>query len=388
MVLKSIVDLDVVQGGKPASAETQGSGVQRLLIAELIQAAEELQYANKAKQKAQDGFRWLLFEEPEAFLHPTQVARLTRDLISMSTSSNVSIMVTTHDPTVLSQISNQLPNMIRLNRTKAQNIAASPSRERLRQTLDEAEVRTVYGKASSSCYKTLGAVRPTKILSENIVHYFDKRRAASLFSDRVIIVEGLSDVAAFEWLLRNEKLESTGENLTVHDAGGKFELHRAASLMNLWQIPYVVIWDNDAFGASDPNKIRTQKCQDKAALQVLLAATSEKDSSFRGGLRTNGTIEHWLGLETPKQPSWKAANLTVGLADLFSEDSTSQIVRKISNLDKLLKCMFDGENLEGFAQSKDLADCLIVSAPTEAPNFDFRASIVNPAESCPCLLQT
>jgi len=77
-----------------------GQGVQRYLIYTLIKLASK--YTEKVKASNSD-FTLILFEEPEAFLHPTQQEILNVNLKEMANDDGVQILITTHSNTFVSQ---------------------------------------------------------------------------------------------------------------------------------------------------------------------------------------------------------------------------------------------------------------------------------------------
>ena len=59
---------------------------------------------------------FLLFEEPEAFLHPPQQEILARSLRLISQSSDRQVLCSTHSSHFVSKNSNQIPSIIRTKR--------------------------------------------------------------------------------------------------------------------------------------------------------------------------------------------------------------------------------------------------------------------------------
>ena len=59
----------------------------------------------------------LLFEEPEAFLHPPQQQHLCRDLMSLSNSDSWQVILTTHSSHFVSRSSEILTSIVHLVRT-------------------------------------------------------------------------------------------------------------------------------------------------------------------------------------------------------------------------------------------------------------------------------
>lgn len=75
---------------KDIDIKSVGQGVQRIIIAAVIQELGKLRLSGREIV--------LLFEEPEIYLHPRLKEKLYHSLIQLSEQPNVTIVVTTHDP--------------------------------------------------------------------------------------------------------------------------------------------------------------------------------------------------------------------------------------------------------------------------------------------------
>jgi len=83
--------------GKRVSIGSYGQGLQRHLIYTLIRLSARFvePRAEKKKEFAPD-FTLILFEEPEAFLHPSQQERLNASLKTLAAEPTQQILITTH----------------------------------------------------------------------------------------------------------------------------------------------------------------------------------------------------------------------------------------------------------------------------------------------------
>jgi putative ATP-dependent endonuclease of OLD family len=377
-ILRNLIDLTFEDEGAERSMEAQGSGVQRTLVAGLIQTAARL------RQSTDDtAFRWILFEEPESFLHPAQVTRLAQDLRQLTQSGNAAVTITTHDPTTLSSSETPPEAIARIQRFGAGIRATSPDPGVVARTLDAVHTRSLYAQASHSCFKR---VRQTPSDEEHtrVLYDLDGRRASAFFADQVIVVEGTSDVVFFEWLDRRGHLSRVGPNLGVLDAGGKYELHRAVATLSLFKIPHVVIWDEDAamkpIGTSEH---RQAECRDRAALDALRAAASDPTSAFMGGLRLAGTIERWLGITEEKTGAWKAANLGASMTNAYA-DSASTVPGRIDSLLEVIRALFDHADLSTFLSRPEFTGALLTRQLGNTA-VDLAAEVANlPRPACVC----
>jgi hypothetical protein len=423
-IISHLVGLTIEQEGAGRPMETQGSGVQRSLVAALIQAAAQL------RSEADDNaFRWILFEEPEAYLHPAQVARLAQDLARIAAVGNATVTITTHDPGALSAAESPLEGLSRIHRWGTRTRAVSPDPARVSELLQAIHLRSAYAQSANHCFKNK---RTTPAVEEHarLLTDLDTRHSAAFFADRVIVVEGHSDAVFFEWLGRRGHLAAIGPNVGVLDAGGKYELHRAVSILTLFQIPHVVVWDEDAaMQAPGSWEQYQQKCRDDAAMETLRAAASEsldaigtqasideliaadedplayedvpyphqvelddrvhaRDASpaLLGGIRLHGTIEKWLGIDQEREGAWKASNLTTALKDAFA-DPSSAVRERVHALVGLISDLFDGHDLSGYTARPDFAQCLI-QRRFGPPTIDIAAEAAKPSpESCRCRAQ-
>ncbi|MET9603171.1 AAA family ATPase [Streptomyces sp. NPDC006459] len=377
LIMRHLIELRLHQEGTHRPMETQGSGVQRAMIAALIQAAARLRA--KAKEGA---FRWILFEEPEAFLHPSQVTRLAHDLHQLIAAGNTTVTITTHNASVLAAAETSPETITRVHRSLHGIEVASPSPTVVGKVLEDIHTRSAYAMGSRSCFKT---ARLTAADEERnrVLYDLDAHRTAAFFADRVIVVEGPSDVLFFEWLARRGLLAELGPNVGVLSAFGKFELHRAASTLSLFGIPHIVLWDEDAVMATSLNDRKKRLCQDKSALAALAASANDPGSSFVGAVRLTGTIERWLGIMEEKDNPWKAANIGASLGQAYA-DPSSPMPARVNNLLSVLSDLFVGRDITPYQQLPEFQDSLI--SPTLCPPaVDLSQEITTlPRDTCGC----
>lgn len=379
-IMQHLIELRLHQEGALQAPEAQGSGVQRALIAALIQAAAGLR-ANAEK----NDFRWVLFEEPEAFLHPAQVTRLAQDLLKLTESGDTAVTITTHDPTTLSASETPPEGIARIQRDKTEIRAVSPSPAAVRAALDEIQVRSVYAQASNHCFTKRWPERTEEELRRRVLYDLDARRAAAFFADRVIVVEGMSDVVFFEWLDRRGLMSALGPNVGVLDAGGKFELHRAARTLSLFGIPHVVLWDEDAaMRPPDTHKYKEQRCRDDAAMLTLCAAANDTGSTLAGAVRLSGTIERWLGIAEERIGAWKSAN--IGAALSIDARPGSALRDRVGALIDLLRDLFDGIDPADHKKRPEFSGAEI-ALTLPVPSNDLSAVVATlPRPACACTI--
>lgn len=370
IILDQMLRLQVVENGYHADLSTQGTGVQRVALAALIQAAAELSGTDA-------GFTWVLFEEPETHLHPAHIGRLGDELARLARTGRTSVMATTHSTSLLAA-QGGLDSIVRLHDGRA----AAPSDEDIQAATASVSRRSAYMDYARRSFRHAPRVTTAAQTNERMLRDLDGRRAAAFFADRVIVVEGFSDCTLFEWLERRGLLAPLGANVGVLDADGKYELHRAITTLSLFGIPHVVLWDEDAVRAvgEQAHQRPMWARQDEAAWQAVRAAANDTAADRRpayapngctaGGVRLSGTIEGWLGVHQERDNAWKAANLATALDDAFCIPD-SQVRRRATALVALLADLFDGKPPDAHRQAACFQDCLI-APPFPAATVDFQ----------------
>jgi predicted ATP-dependent endonuclease of OLD family len=103
--------------GKRVNISSYGQGLQRELIYTLIRLSTKFVSPRKEKKKDFDpDLTLILFEEPEAFLHPSQQDRLNAGLRSLAAETGQQALVTTHSPQFVSRQVEDFPSIIRLEK--------------------------------------------------------------------------------------------------------------------------------------------------------------------------------------------------------------------------------------------------------------------------------
>lgn len=382
-ILRNHIELRLTSGDLDMPLSAQGSGVQRAIIIGLIQTAAELR-GRAGYAKASD-FRWIVFEEPELYLHPAQIASLARDLHELSTNRGTSVTITTHDPTMLATAADGMDTITRLRRSPAGITASSSPRRNINIALARIEERSRYAQASLSCFKRAAGPRSLDMRHARMSSELDGQRASAFFADQVIVVEGFSDLAFFNWLRARGVLDQIGQNIGVLDSFGKFELHRSATTLSMLQIPHVVIWDGDAH-CKVGKELREATCRDEAAWEALCAAANDPEASTVGGIRLAGDLESWLGVTVEKANPWKAGNLVTELDDQFHLPG-SPVKERAEALIAAITDLFRGRSMSAHLASPLFADCLF-APPFPVPSRNFAAELLqiqqSPPTACRC----
>lgn len=249
--------IELWDGGVWTSPELKGQGFQRILYVALLQTlAEQERYSDQETIKRP---YYLLVEEPEICLHPRLQSQMRDALHSISHSNPV--MIVTHAPSMVVQ-EKILDTII---------ITKEPSEDGTFQT---------------------NRLRPIRSFIENepdkrIAHLMQYQRSSTfLFSERIVVVEGPSDILLLEaiWAtIRNKQPEAEGVGFL--DAGSKDvvpscqKVLKGIGLCTIGIVDFDFIW-NGAGKCLGSDKVYSKFCdqfwQEACALALAEQKSREK----------------------------------------------------------------------------------------------------------------
>ena len=95
-----------------------GHGFQRSVIYELIRIAPSFKEEKETKKKEfNPDFTLLLFEEPEAFLHPNQQENMAFHLRRLGQEAEQQVIVTSHSPVFVGKTSDEICQICKIQKT-------------------------------------------------------------------------------------------------------------------------------------------------------------------------------------------------------------------------------------------------------------------------------
>jgi len=232
---------------KPQSIEYFGSGFQRHFIYSLIQLGARY-IPNKITKKARDftpSLNLILFEEPEAFLHPPQQEELSRNLIAFSENQDWQIISATHSSHFVSRNAGKIPSIIRLKRVEGIVQLFQINTDNWENLVDAnqtiASIAVKYPKLKKRMQA--GDFKP-EMESVKYFLWLNPDRASMFFANTVLLVEGPSETAIIHRLQDNGKLKLPNGTYVL-DCLGKYNIHRFMNLLGVLGIPHSVIYDDD-----------------------------------------------------------------------------------------------------------------------------------------------
>ena len=184
---------------------------------------------------ADNGRRSMVFavEEPEAFLHPSAQERQREDLESLAGRNDVSLLVTTHSPFLVSRH-------------------------------QEARIYAVTkdGEGRTSIESTAQGPEPQATLlgglfrDRTVAHLLEQAASIPTDTTGVVIVEGETDASYFKTAARVADREELLSGIYVVPAGGASgAVMQAIILRQISGVPVVVLLDNDDIGKEAKKKL-------------------------------------------------------------------------------------------------------------------------------------
>ena len=328
---------DVSLGGKQINLASFGQGLQRHLIFTLIKLSAKYTAPPATKKKDFDpDFTFLLFEEPEAFLHPSQQVALHASLRKLGGESSEQVLISSHSPHFVSKQVSHLEGIIRLEKrngeTKSYQITKSTFDEIIDKniglyrrfcdclqdsSLDEEVKREIRNRKLGD-----NDPDPDAKLEDEAVKYFlwlDSERASMFFAKKVIICEGASEKIFIDYLFDQLWPEFRDSHIYLLDALGKFNIHRYMTLLSALGIEHAILMDSDG---------------NSGIHAVVNSFLEERKTNFTRQIHAfESDFEDFLGITKPGRNDLKPLNVIVKFQN--NEISASRIDNLKEILEKL-----------------------------------------------------
>lgn len=268
-IIKSLISysfIDNIINGK-MDTYLYGQGLQRHLIYTLIRLSSKYKDEKTKVKKASfsPDLTLILFEEPEAFLHPNQQEILNTSLQNLSEEDNQQVLITTHSPIFVSKNIEDVINLIRLNKdnngvTKVFQLSDDSKKNILLENDSLVKFLEKKSKDSSVPENIRNDIVKKYLNPEDIeeriekesiryVLWLDSERSSAFFAERVLICEGATEKTFIEYLMKNKWNELLKSKIYVLDAMGKSNIHRYMNLFKELGIRHSVLFDEDSNGS-------------------------------------------------------------------------------------------------------------------------------------------
>lgn len=302
-IIKNLVSFKIIDTALGARLEAGqfGQGFQRHLIYPLIRIAAEYQTvaASTGKKEFMPNMTLLLFEEPEAFLHPTQQNMLCRSLQDIAIQEGNQVLSSSHSPHFVSLNSDDIPSIIRLYRHDATTMIGQIDSEALNQIFaDNLQINvllkgTRYEADSDDLKEDMEALK--------YFMWLDSERCGMFFARQVLLVEGPTEKVLLNHLFHSGVIEMPVGGVFVLDCFGKFNIHRFMNLLGPLNVVHSILFDGD--GGRPPHG------------DIKQLIESCKNSCTRHIETFPDDIETFLGIEKCKKAHRKPQHLMLKLKE-------------------------------------------------------------------------
>jgi len=244
-----------VDDGFRTTADMKGHGLQRELLFAILRA-----YMQTRREGVNP--RPLLFaiEEPELYLHPFAQRRLAQVLSRIAERDQV--IYCTHSP-------------IFVDMEKYHSICV---------------VRKLNVKEGTTLHQCFAELFPGDERAQfKMAVEYDPERSEMFFARRVLLVEGDTEKVAFPLVASKMGIDFTARSVAIVEAGGKPNLLLFMRILNMFQIPSIVVYDQDPGGQEEALNPRIQA--EAGPLTTLVPL----DPDFEGVAKVPGGLVDQLG---------------------------------------------------------------------------------------------
>jgi len=265
LIIKNLIehyieDDHLETGKKRIDMRNIGQGLQRHLIYTMIKLAAKYDENKKESDKKEfyPDFTLILFEEPEAFLHPSQQELINLGLKKIANEYNQQVFCTSHSSIFVSKNINKLTEIKRIEKKNGVSEVFQIDETTLNslytdctefnQFLQSKIVAGVPAEDETELKKLVNEkTDEEKLLEESIKFsvWLDAERASMFFARHVLICEGASEKALIDYLLNTQWPELKEKHIYCLDALGKYNIHRYVVLLTKFGISHSVLMDFD-----------------------------------------------------------------------------------------------------------------------------------------------
>lgn len=296
-----------------------GQGFQRHLIFTLIRTAAKYQSpASPGKKKEfKPDMTALLFEEPEAFLHPMQQSILCRSLKVIGSATGQQTLISSHSPHFVSQNSDDLPSIIRLTRNNDRTLVGQIDTDSLKTIF--ADNQLVNDLVKGTCYEA--DIDDLKEEMEAVKYFLwlNPDRCGMFFAHQVLLVEGPTERVLFNYLFDTGQIAMPKGGVFVLNCLGKFNIHRFMNILGPLKVQHSVLFDAD---------------DGKPPHEKLKKLIEDTKNDYTGNIDTfPKDIEEFLCIKKSKKPHRKPQHLMLKLKEgKIAKEKMNSLIEKVENL--------------------------------------------------------
>lgn len=321
--------------GEAIDINQYGQGFQRHIIYTLIKlSAKYIEKKVSSKKEFAPIFTLILFEEPEAFLHPAQQEILSAGLkkIAVDKEEQTQFLLSTHSPIFVSRNIEELTSIIRLRKESGttkfscvsdanEDVLFGQNKKLLEYLKGKLSDVKVSEEAKAEIKKLDDGSDDSLLLEQESMRYFlwlNSERCALFFADFVVICEGPSEKIFIEYLFKTKWEDLRKKRVYLLDAGGKYNIHRFINLFAILEIPHSVLLDSDYW-----------KKHHKYVNEFIGSCKSSKTKKI---YEFDPDFEHFLGITvTQHRPDKKPLNIFQHFHNNKINDSKIDELKKVLN---------------------------------------------------------
>jgi len=292
-ITKNLIDWELTDSdGKPVGhgIEQFGSGFQRHFIASLIRTRAAFQAPAKPTKRKQFSpeLTLILFEEPEAYLHPPQQVVLAKNLREVVQDGSWQVIASTHSPHFVSRNTNELGCLVRVRQDDRISTCYQ---------LNDADLESIFSargelEAILGHWDELDNDQRADLERIRFFLWLDNERSSLFFVDFVLLVEGMTEAALFTRLIDDDRLNLPVTSCGVLHSDGKYNTVRFMRLLDRLGMPHIVVHDKDN------SQIHDQ-------LNQLIKDESDGNVFTKGVLVLDPDLENYLGWIQPNNSGLK-----------------------------------------------------------------------------------
>ena len=322
-IIKNLVTFKILDKALDARLDASqfGQGFQRHLIYTFILIATKYQTPEppKSKKEFSPNLSLIMFEEPEAFLHPMQQSILCRSLQTVSNFDGNQVFTSSHSPHFVSHNADDIPSIIRLNREDGKTCVGQISVGALKQIF--ADNQRINDLLKGTRFEAEADDLKDEMEGVKYFLWLNPERCGMFFSRQVLLVEGPTDRVLINYFLDTGQIELPKGGLFVLDCLGKFNMHRFMNLLGALKVTHSVLFDGD--NSKDyHNKIFAliQKSRNSATYKIT-ALPKE--------------IEDFMGIAKARRPDSKPQHMLLKLKEgAIAADNIRSFTELINTLIK------------------------------------------------------
>lgn len=290
-LIKDMLGWDLVDGfhGENQDPDRFGTGFQRHFIYSLIELKSR--YAKTKEKSESDDFspilNLILFEEPEAYLHPPQQVILARRLRSISSDPDWQVLAATHSPHFVSNSTDDIPSLIKLQRggnaVHVYQITGSRWEVIVKGNQQINEILQEWPKVANKINED-DYLAEMEALKQFL--WLNPDRATMFFAEHVLLVEGPTEVALINKLIADGRITSSEDGMFIVDCLGKYNIHRFMNVLISLGVNHSVLHDGD------------DDRDEHAGLNKLIRDTADEALTYQVTVVPKN-VEHILNISVP-----------------------------------------------------------------------------------------